>query len=261
MDSSPALVQAASRLERYMSPVDKNAVLKESMTAQISALIYYKASVISKLTTNRAFQETFSQVIFQQIDKDFGEYIDALARSKPKSLHHVYEWKKVGQKSARLFELSRGQQEGLSFKISVDYKLSRSTVPSSTSKRRHVFANKAQVMEAGNPLVIRPRNAERLVFQGDEGIVFMPKGKSVTIRRPGGPGVKNQFGLATSRFFNGQLVNSSIKKSGFQQVFNSKMSKALKIPTTIKTVRYSFSANAIRLQADSELTQAFGGSL
>ena len=74
MDSSPALVQAASRLERFMSGSGKG-VLKESMTAQISALIYYKASVISKLTTNKAFQETFSQVIFQQIDKDFGEYI------------------------------------------------------------------------------------------------------------------------------------------------------------------------------------------
>ncbi len=35
---------------------------------------------------------------------DFGNYIDALARSKPKSLHHVYEWQRAGNKTARLFK-------------------------------------------------------------------------------------------------------------------------------------------------------------
>ena len=35
------------------------------------------------------------------------------------------------------------------------------------------------------PLVIRPKNAERLVFEIDGETVFMPKGKSVTVRRPG----------------------------------------------------------------------------
>ena len=60
-----------------------------------------------KLTTNKQFQSAFSKIIFDQIDTDFGNYIDALARSKPKSLHHVYEWKKVGNKNARLFKLNK----------------------------------------------------------------------------------------------------------------------------------------------------------
>ena len=260
MESNQALIQAASRLEKYMAG-SKNAVIKDSMVAQISAILYYKSHVIANLTSNKAFQDKFSEIIFQQIDKDFGEYIDALARSKPKSLHHMYEWKRTGQKTARLFTLSRSYQDGLSFKIKVDYKLSKSTVPSQHSKRRHVFANKAMVMETGNPLVIRPRNAERLVFQGDDGIVFMPKGQSVTVKRPGGVGVKNQFGLATSRFFNSQLVNSSIKRSGFQNIFNTRMTKALNVPTTIKSVRYSFSPNTVRLEAEAELTRSFGGAL
>ena len=82
MDSSQALVQASSRLTSTMS-VPKGSVLQTNMVAQISALLYYKASVISKLTTNNNFQQAFSRVIFQQIEKDFGEYIDSLARSKP----------------------------------------------------------------------------------------------------------------------------------------------------------------------------------
>jgi hypothetical protein len=65
--------------------------------------------------------------------------------------------------------------------------------------------------------------------------------------------------LAHSRFFSGNLVNASIKSSGFQRIFNSSMSKALRVPSNIKKVQYSFSPNLIRSQADSALAASFGG--
>jgi len=256
------LVQAASGLERLMVGNRDNALLKDSTVAQISAYMYYNAQVISRLSTNKQFQTKFSSVIFAQIDKDFGEYIDALARSKPKSLHHVYEWKKVGNKTARLFNLNLISQEGLSFKLGYKFKPSISFVPSSRqSRRRHVFANKAEIMESGTPLVISPKYAERLVFESDGQTVFMPKGQSVKIRRPGGTAATNQFALAHGRFFSGNLVGLSIRKSGFQRIFNAGMAKALKIPTNIKRVQFSFSPNAIRSEADANLSSAFGGVL
>ena len=254
------LVQAASGLERMMYANQKG-VLKDSTVAQISAFVYYEAAVISKLTTNKAFQNAFSKLMFDQINLDFGNYIDALARSKPKSLHHVYEWKKTGNKSARLFKLNKTTQVGLSFGINYSFLPSKSMVPASTGKRRHMFINKASIMEQGNPLVIRPKNADRLVFEIDGETVFMPKGASVTVKRPGGSGARNQFTLAHSRFFSGRLVSDSIKKSGFQRLFNSSMTKALGVPSDIKRVKYSFSANTIRSQADSALTLSFGGAM
>lgn len=256
------LLQASSGLERLMVGNRNNPLLKDSTVAQISAYMYYNAQVISKLTTNQAFQSKFSSVIFTQIDKDFGEFIDALARTKPKSLHHVYEWKKVGNKTARLFELKLLSQEGLSFKVGYNFKPSKSFVPSSThAKRRHVFIDKAAIMEAGIPLVISPKHAQRLVFEVDGGTVFMPKGKSVTVKRPGGTAATNQFTLAHGRFFSGNLVGMAIRKSGFQRIFNAGMAKALSIPTNIKRVQFSFSPNAIKSQADAALTQSFGGVL
>jgi hypothetical protein len=254
------LIQAASGLERMMYANQKG-VLKDSTVAQISAYVYYEAAVIAKLTANKAFQNAFSKLMFDQINLDFGNYIDALARSKPKSLHHVYEWKKTGNKSARLFKLNKNGQVGLSFGINYEFLPSKSMVPASTGKRRHMFMNKASIMEKGEPLVIRPKNADRLVFEIDGETVFMPKGASVTVRRPGGSGARNQFTLAHSRFFSGRLVNDSIKKSGFQRLFNSSMSKALGVPSDIKRVKYSFSANTIRSQADSALTLSFGGAM
>jgi len=254
------LIQAASGLERMMYANQKG-VLRDSTVAQISAYVYYEAAVISKLTTNKSFQNAFGKMMFDQINTDFGNYIDALARSKPKSLHHVYEWKKSGNKTARLFKLNKTEQVGLSFGVNYEFLPSKSMVPSSNGRRRHVFANKASIMEKGNPLVIRPKNAERLVFQIDDETIFMPKGASVTVKRPGGSGARNQFTLAHSRFFSGRLVNDSIKKSGFQRLFNSSMTKALNVPSDIKRVKYSFSANTIRSQADSALTLSFGGAM
>jgi len=254
------LIQASSGLERMMY-ANQNGPLKDSTVAQISAFVYYEAAVISKLTTNKAFKNAFTKIIFDQIDADFGAYIDALARTRPKSLHHVYEWKKAGNKSARLFKLNKISDQGLSFRVNYEFLPSRSMVPAPKGKRRHMFINKAQIMEEGNPLVIRPKNAERLVFEYEGETIFMPKGAPVTVRRPGGSAARNQFSLAHSRFFSGRLVNESIKRSGFQKVFNSSMTKALKVPSDIKKVQYFFSPNTIKSQADSALMLAFGGAM
>jgi hypothetical protein len=255
------LVQASSGLERLMGGSGPGGVLKDSTVAQVSAYVYYQANVIAKLTSSKQFQNTFTKTIFDQIEQDFGAYIDALARSKPKSLHHVYEWKKSGTPSSRLFKLNKVSQQGLSFKVNYEFKMSRSMVPAPKGKRRHMFANKAFVMEQGLPLVIRPKNAERLVFESNGETVFMPKGASVTVKRPGGSAATNQFGLAYSRFFSGQLVNSSIKNSGFQRIFNSGLTKAMKLPVNIKKVQYKFSPNTVRSQADAALAVAFGSAL
>ncbi len=258
MDNSGLLVQAASGLERMMYS-NQNGPLKDSTVAQISAYVYYETAVLSKLTTNAQFKALFTKTIFDQINLDFGNYIDSLARTKPKSFHHVYEWKKTGNKTARLFKLKKISEDGLSFRMNYEFLPSRSMVPSSNGERRHMFVNKASVMEEGKPLVIRPKNAERLVFQIDGETVFMPKGQSVTVKKPGGSASTNQFTLAHSRFFSGNLVNISIKNSGFQRIFNSSLSKALKVPSGIKKVQYSFSPNLIRSQADAALTSSFGG--
>ena len=260
--SGVALLQAASGLERLMVGASDAGVIKDSNVAQISAFLYYQANVAAKLTSNKAFQRLFKTKIFSQIDKDFGLFIDSQARTKPKSLHHVYEWNKTGQTTSRLFKLNRIDSIGLSFKINYDLKLSKSSVPTKNRKQksRYVFANKAAVMEKGMPIIIRPKSAERLVFEIDGEVVFMPKGKSVTVKSPGGRASTNQFDLAYSRYFSGPMVSNSIKASGFQNLFGYKFEKAMRVPSSITKVRYSFSPGTIRLQADSALTEQFGGA-
>lgn len=255
------LVAAASGLEGLMVGNRDNPMIKDSTVAQISAFVYYQSHVLAKLESNKEFQNLFGKVIFQQIEKDFTLFIDSQARTKPRSFHHVYEWGKAGNSQARLFKLNKLTQDGLSFKLDYEFLPSVTNVPNRSSKRRYKFENKASVMEAGMPVIISPKAAERLVFKIDNETVFMPKGASVTVQRPGGTAVTNQFRLAYSRWFSSDLVNLSIKKSGFQKIFNSSLTRALSIPGDIKRVKYSFSRNTIRTQADMALKQSFGGVL
>jgi hypothetical protein len=252
-------LQAASGLVKLMAGQPISGAIKDSTVAQISAAIFYKTNVLAKLTLNKAFQNSFNNILYNQINEDFGQYIDAKARTSPKSLHHVYEWGKVGDRSARLFKLNKISQNGLMFQINYDLTDSKSFVPSKTSKRSHVFIKKASIMEEGKTVIITPRFAERLVFNIDEDTIFMPKGQSVTVTKPGGVATKNSFLFAYKHFFTGQLVNLSIKKSGFQRLFNSSLSKALEVPVQIKTVKYKFSPNSIASEAEAALIGAFTG--
>lgn len=252
-------LQAASGLVNLMAGQPISGAIKDSTVAQISAAIFYKTNVLAKLSSNLAFQNSFSKTLFRQIDKDFGEYIDAKARTSPKSFHHVYEWNQAGTKEARLFKLNKLAQDGLSFKLNYELLDSKSFVPSENSNHKHVFVKKAFIMEQGKTVVISPRKSERLVFDINGYTVFMPKGQSVTVNKPGGAATKNSFLSSYKYFFTGQLINMSIKKSGFQRLFNSAMTRALTVPVQIKTVKYKFSPNSIASEADAALLAAFTG--
>jgi len=259
--SSTALLHAASGLEKHLVSRGRNTALVDSTVAQISAFLYYQSNVIAKLESNKEFQNQFKNVVFKQIQKDFGAYIDSQARTKPKSFHHVYEWKKVGTPLHRLFKLNFIDSEGLSFKIDYEFKDSRFFVPNSKGRKKYKFVKKAFVMEAGVAVKIAPKAAKRLVFEIGSSTIFMPKGASVTVPNPGGRMVKQQFRSAYRKFFSGQLINQSFKKSGFQNLFKKAIAQALSLPSDIKTVKYSFSPNVIQSQASAALSMSFGGVL
>jgi hypothetical protein len=250
-------IKAASGLVNLMSNKPMSGAIKDSTVAQISAALFYKTNVMAKLAANSQFQAAFRSVIFDQLQVDFGDYIDAKARTSPKSFHHVYEWGRIGEDEARLFKLKKLPADGLSLKVNYELIDSKSFVPSENSNNKHVFIKKAEIMEQGKTVVIAPRFSERLVFEVDGYTVFMPKGESVTVKKPGGAATKNAFFAQYRYFFTGQLVNMSIKKSGFQKLFNSSLSRALGVPAQVKSVKYSFSPNQLANEAEAATSSAF----
>lgn len=259
MASEQALVQAASGLSKLMLGQPVTGAIKDSTVAQISAAIFFQSMVMAKIIESPSFKIMFNRTIFNQIEKDFGDYVDAKARLSPKTLHHVYEWGQSGNRESRLFKLGQTPSNQIGFLLNYDLLDSKSFVRSSNSKNRHVFIKKAEVMELGKTVVIRPRNSERLVFEIDGETIFMPKGASVTVVKPGGNAVKGSFFALYKHFFTSQLVSASIKKSGFQNLFRSSLLKSIKLPGDIKTVKYKFSPNTVASQADAAVISGFVG--
>ena len=77
-------IKAASGLVNLMANKPMSGAIRDSTVAQISAALFYKTNVMAKLASNPQFQSAFRNVIFDQLEVDFGGYIDAKSRTSPK---------------------------------------------------------------------------------------------------------------------------------------------------------------------------------
>ncbi len=250
MASNAAALQSASNaLGGLMRGSKPSGVIDHGGTVQkISAALYYQTQVMSHMVTEATIQEGFVNRIYNQINKDLGNYIDMQARSKPKYLHHVYEWGKTGEKSGRLFELTKENKGGFNFSMSYKFKMSKTSVPKQSTKgKNYVFKNKAFVMEAGNPVLITPRTPSgRLAFVIDGKNVVLQPGRSVRVQSPGGKYVKMGFGNTYKFFVRGNLIQNSIKSSGVEQAFHLVTRQSMMLPPLVRAKAYSYSPASVR---------------
>lgn len=140
-------------------------------------------------------QSTIQKTLETSVNRKFFPYLNGMARGNRKSLHHIYEWEKVGQTSARLFDLkipaaSRGKA---SFSMRVEFRPSKSLVPLTAAQadpgpsgavvsKRYVFYNKAMVMEYGQRVTIRPLGDNFMAFDTPPGLRETATGLTFTKR-------------------------------------------------------------------------------
>jgi len=141
-----------------------------------------------------------------QIFKDF---VDQNARVDQQMYHHIYEWYQTGNPNARLFDIEYAVTEtGISFNGTFSQSSSMangSTVP---------FYNKAEVMEKGIPVTIRPIKAKVLNFQIDNEDIFTSG--PITIDNPGGTHVMGSFQHIFDLFFNQHFTQSVLLLTGIK---------------------------------------------
>ena len=134
-------------------------------------------------------------------------YIDSQARTDPQSLHHVYEWYQTGNPSARLFEIeSTAKNTG----ISINATFTQSSSLSYNSNEP--FEDKARIMESGQTITIRPKNAKVLAFDVDGEQVFT--NKEIKIDNPGGDYVEGSFQDVIDEFFKSYFTQAFLRSSG-----------------------------------------------
>jgi hypothetical protein len=158
----------------------------------------------------RAMLENVGQEVLQGLK----QFIDTNARVNPSALHHVYEWYQTGSPDARLFDINYvATQMGLSF---------NSTFRQSTSIKsgsKVPFYNKAQIMENGIPVTIRPVAAQALAFNDNGKMVFTKT--PVTVTAPGGESASGSYGRVFDQFFSQYFSQSFLQSTGILNHLNN----------------------------------------
>jgi hypothetical protein len=134
------------------------------------------------------------------------EFIDTNARLDPQRLHHVYEWYLTGSPDARLYDINY-TSTNTSIVFTYEFKQSQSVARGSTTP----FYDKAQIMESGVPVTIKPKSANVLVFDVNGDTYFRPG--PIKIDNPGGQ-VSGQFEKVLDIFFNDYFKQSFLRVSG-----------------------------------------------
>jgi hypothetical protein len=144
-------------------------------------------------------------------------FIDSNARTNPAMLHHIYEWNKVGNPGARLFEITYlVNTRNVSFQTS--FTQSQSIKRGSSEP----FYNKAQIMESGKTVVVTPKNGEVLRFEENGEQVFTKS--PVVITNPGGDNVAGAYQDVLNSFFNNYFSQSFLQSSGIAKYIKNPLS-------------------------------------
>ena len=144
----------------------------------------------------------------ESIIESLKNFIDSNARVSPETLHHVYEWYQTGSPSARLFEINYIIKDAVGLSFNYSFSQSRSYANGSTK----AFYDKANIMENGTPVTIRPKAGGVLSFEKDGEQVFTRK--PIVVENPGGSDVQGGFEQTLKMFFDNYFTQSFIVSSG-----------------------------------------------
>lgn len=211
-----------------------------------------------------------------------GEFVLHMSRealANVQELGHMFEWRRVGDPSARLWKhILRGS--GRNRQLTFTFKASKSTVPVSEAlravgvKQRHVFVWKAPVIEFGLPVRISPVVARALVFEAKgkvgtgasnghayvrDGIVFHTG--TVNIPRAGSPRAWGAFTKAFNEWFTGpepiEILKREIDPATKDAVNKSVKEKLAKIRSTAtKKKTFSITVGGVDSSFEKKLVQS-----
>jgi hypothetical protein len=176
-----------------------------------------------------------ADAVFTLSAKAFVKAMNLEAKAFPKKYHHVYEWNQTGTEKGRLFFLFRENSNSGILVVKPGFIKSRTKVPVSpellvpgktgkTVASRSVFADKAKVMESGQPVIYRASKNIPMAENGQ--IRFVAAGTVIRNYKPGGAQVKGSF----EQFFKlwyANKVQSVISSSGIISKIDNETSAIL----------------------------------
>jgi hypothetical protein len=149
----------------------------------------------------------FTESLAREILDSLKEFIDSNARVSPDTLHHVYEWYSTGSPDARLFDIEyTSKNNGISF--TSNFRQSSSVREGSMTP----FYNKAEIMEEGLSVRIRPIKSDVLAFEDGGQTVFTKK--VINVMNPGGSETTGSYENVFNQFFSSYFSQAFLMSSG-----------------------------------------------
>lgn len=174
---------------------------------KVTAMSMYDSTILQSLYVNPINKQKINRGAALLIKNYFNQYLDSRARQTPSAYHHVYEFDRTGESSARLFTAVVGNSPDGSATITYSFTPAKDPNPDG-----YPFPNKAKVMENGETIVVTPKRSKYLKFEINDG-QFVTLEKAV-IRNPGGTEVKGSFQSTFQTFMAGQ-GNTILERLGF----------------------------------------------
>lgn len=213
-----------------MITVKVDPISANRMYAQIDEKIDGMKELMSAQTKGMLMDVAFSKSALK-----FVKVTNMLARSNKSSFHHIYEWGGTGNEASRLFRLIKKSSGGGN--ASVYYKFNNSkkkspidpvlSTPGPTGRyvsKSGVFKRKAEVMESGSGVSFITSRTIAIAPGGS--IIFIPPGKTINIKNPGGQGVAGSF---EKQFMQWWTINfsKSLDDSGVIKSLETSVARAL----------------------------------
>lgn len=154
-------------------------------------------------------KKQFMQNLAEDAVESLKEFVDSNARTNPKMLQHMYEWYQSGNANARLFDFSYVVNDA-GIKIASSFSQSRSI----QSGSKEPFYNKAEIMEKGMSVIIKPKKASTLAFIADGREVFSKT--PVVVNNPGGIEAQGSFDSTIKMFFEQYFSQAFLNFSGIR---------------------------------------------
>ena len=127
---------------------------------KVMALSMYDSSILQSLYVNPINKQKINRGAALLIKNYFNQYLDSRSRQAPSAYHHVYEFDKTGNSSARLFTAVVGNSPDGSATITYSF-----TPAKEPNRDGYPFPNKAEVMENGETIIVTPKRSKYLKFQ------------------------------------------------------------------------------------------------
>jgi hypothetical protein len=234
--------------------------MSTNMTTVVTSALNYELFVFAEGTDSEASREVLYRDVVKTLEFNLGGYVDRKAVNYPAKLHHVYEWERIGEPDARLWAMVP-RSDGKRLTVGYTFLPSKTYVPIKQDLQpgtKHIYGDKAAMMELGKPVFVRPLPGNRYIrfIPKSGGIVFS---KGVYIRNSGGYQVNQGFqGTFFSYFRTG--YGSRVFNASSQKVRISVSRAGKQVPRQVLSAGVASKSNNAQLRAIAKKTVALNFS-